>query len=76
MLGEFQNGYKRSGRFHIDVDEGSGKYDLLVNDAQSSDAGTYTCIDEEGLGARGDAELIVLGKQCNILEGHQFTRVS
>ena len=38
---------------------------LTLNSITKSDSGTYSCIDELGMGEKASAELIVLGKKTN-----------
>ena len=37
-------------------------YQLFVSNVERTDAGTYSCVDNGGLGSRGSAELTVIGK--------------
>ena len=40
-----------------------GEFTLVLNRAQMSDGGTYTCVDNNGVGPEnGSAEIIILGK--------------
>src|SRR6218665_611702 len=48
-------------RFEIDRNESTGSYNLVIHSVEPSDAGEYICIDDDGLGERRSAELIVLG---------------
>lgn len=52
------NGYSR--RYRVEEDTEGGKYDLILQNAQSEDAGTYRCHDRVGSGKWSDAELVVL----------------
>ena len=56
LFGEYRNG-----RHEVLVNSSTGQYDLFIRDIQSKDAGTYTCLDNEGIGDRADAELTILG---------------
>lgn len=53
------NGYNK--RFRVEEDREGGIYDLILQNAQIADAGTYRCHDRVGSGEWSDAELIVLG---------------
>ena len=65
LLGEY-----RSGRHEVLVNLSTGQYDLFIRDIQFKDAGTYICIDNEGIGTRADAELTIFGMYYN--NKHQF----
>ena len=40
----------RANRFSVKTD-GSGQFDLIITKIQSNDSGTYTCIENDGLGS-------------------------
>ena len=48
-------------RFRIERNESDGSHNLVIHSVEPSDAGEYICIDDDGLGERRSAELIVLG---------------
>ena len=60
--GELSRSYATSGRYKI-VDDGNiGRYDLVIENAQLEDAGTFICIDNYGNGIRVSVDVTVLGK--------------
>ena len=48
-------------RFEIDSSASDGSHNLVIHSVEPGDAGEYICIDDDGLGARRSAELVVLG---------------
>jgi len=57
-------------RFKVDqtVWNGTYVYNLIVHSVQPSDAGMYTCWEDEGVREKHSAQLIVLGEhQCILL---------
>lgn len=56
------NGFRTSGRFNVTNGGNSGCYKLTIADVTLEDAGTYTCIDNEGLGQKISWELVIVGK--------------
>lgn len=57
--GKLLNDYAKSGRFRIE--DSSGSCALYITNVKTSDAGTYTCRENSGLGQRHDKDLIVRG---------------
>ena len=55
------NEYAAGGRHMIIPDESIGQYNLHIRGLTMDDAGTYTCVDRDGLGSKSSAELVVLG---------------
>lgn len=44
------------------LDGTDGRFDLLILNTELSDAGTYFCIDEGGMGEKASAQLTVIGE--------------
>lgn len=51
------------GRFRIDEDKSTGRYDLVIDGVGRKDAGQYVCVDESGIGETATAELVVSGME-------------
>ena len=51
-------------RFSL-VSANPGEYNLVLSDVQSTDSGTYTCIEDAGVGLRHPIQLRVIGKSDN-----------
>jgi hypothetical protein len=49
------------GRFSVEIDIPTGACNLVIRSVQPSDAGTYECTEDEGIGQHRTAQLIVLG---------------
>src|SRR6218665_2626833 len=56
------NGNNADGRFTIDKDETTGRYDIVIADVQPKDAGQYVCADNSGIGTKASAELVISGR--------------
>lgn len=56
------NGFRKFGRFNITDGNRPGCYKLTIRDVKQDNAGTYTCIDDEGLGQTLSWELVIIGK--------------
>ena len=50
------------GRFSVEINTATGTSNLVIRSVQPSDAGKYECLEDEGFGEKGTAELIVLGE--------------
>ena len=59
--------YRNENRLKIDA-QSVGQYDLVIVSVDISDAGTYTCIENEGLDVdtASETELIILGRNSLI----------
>lgn len=55
-----------NGRFGIDIDLSSGKFNLLALRLEPKDAGRYECEDDPLADTGASAELIVLGKHYSL----------
>ena len=58
----FANEYAAGGRHTIIPDGTKGQYNLHIRSLTLDDAGTYTCVDRDGLGQKSSAELVILGR--------------
>lgn len=56
------DGNNADGRFTMDKDEATGRYDVIIEAVQPKDAGHYVCVDDSGFGTMASAELVVSGK--------------
>lgn len=49
------------GRFSVEINTLTGASNLVIRSVQPPDAGKYECLEDEGLGERRSAQLIVFG---------------
>ena len=61
-VGGFVNGFAKSGRYSVDQDDSTGRYDLLIRNVEPADAGKFVCVSNAGLGRQRSAEITVIGK--------------
>lgn len=54
------NGFRNSNRFSVANGSSPGCYRLTIRDVKRENAGTYTCIDNEGLGQKLNRELVII----------------
>ena len=57
----FVNGFAKSGRYSINQDNSTGRYDLLIRNVEPADAGKFVCVSNGGMGKLRSAELTVIG---------------
>lgn len=56
------NGFRQTGRFNVTDGNSSGCYRLIITDVKMEDAGTYYCVENEGLGQQSSGwELVIIG---------------
>lgn len=55
------NGFHKSGRFKVTSGRSPGCQSLRTINVSPEDAGTYTCVDNEGLGQSIGWELVIIG---------------
>ena len=60
VRGDLMNGFKRSGRFSLARDA-VGDYSLVIGNISVSDAGLYTCVNDDGYGVYFITRLNVSG---------------
>lgn len=56
------NSFRKSGRLKVSNDNILGCYRLTITDVKLEDAGTYSCVDNEGFGQKTSWELVILSK--------------
>lgn len=54
------NGFRQTGRFNVTEGSSSGCYRLTITVVKLEDAGTYFCVDKQGLGQQLGWELVIL----------------